>query len=136
VSFPFDGTWGLILVTVRLEGPNGDLEQIFALDTGATNTSISAEAAETLGYDIQNDARNVSMTTGSGVETVPMITLTKLSALGREWQNLPVTAHTLPPSAHVDGVLGLDFFRRMRLTIDFYAEQITLESGIARSGNG
>jgi hypothetical protein len=30
-----------------------------------------------------------------------------------------VLCHTLPPSATVDGVLGLDFFRGYKLAIDF-----------------
>jgi hypothetical protein len=35
-------------------------------------------------------------------------------------------AHTLPPTAPVDGLLGLDFVRSQQLTIDFRAGQIEL----------
>jgi hypothetical protein len=35
--------------------------------------------------------------------------------------------HTLPPSAGVDGLLGLDFLRGMRFTADFRAGALTLE---------
>jgi hypothetical protein len=33
--------------------------------------------------------------------------------------NFPVLGHTLPPSAGVDGLLGLDFLRGQSLTLDF-----------------
>lgn len=35
-------------------------------------------------------------------------------------------AHTLPPSAGVDGLLGLDFFRDHLLSIDFQRGQVSL----------
>jgi hypothetical protein len=34
--------------------------------------------------------------------------------------------HTLPPSAGVDGLLGLDFFRGQVLTVDFHKGMIAL----------
>jgi hypothetical protein len=37
-----------------------------------------------------------------------------------------MVCHTLPPSASIDGLLGLDFLRDRRLTIDFRTGQITL----------
>ena len=42
-------------------------------------------------------------------------------------QGLVVVCHTLPPSAGVDGLLGLDFLRNSRLTIDFRSGQIVLD---------
>jgi hypothetical protein len=38
----------------------------------------------------------------------------------------PILAHTLPADAGIDGVLGLDFFQGLILTIDFRAGQITV----------
>jgi hypothetical protein len=40
--------------------------------------------------------------------------------------SFPIIAHTLPPSATVDGLLGLDFFRGQQLNIDFRRGEITL----------
>lgn len=67
------------------------------------------------------------MTTGSGVEFVPEIMLTQIEALGHEHTNFPILCHTFPPSATVDGVLGLDFLRGKRLVLDFRAGLITLD---------
>jgi hypothetical protein len=35
-------------------------------------------------------------------------------------------SHTLPPSAGIDGLLGLDFMRGQRLEIDFVRGFVTL----------
>jgi len=35
-----------------------------------------------------------------------------------------IICHTLPPTARVDGLLGLDFFRNTRLNIDFISGKI------------
>jgi len=51
------------------------------------------------------------MTTGSGVEYAPLLLVRRVEALGQGRTDFPVVAHTLPPSASVDGLLGLDFFR-------------------------
>lgn len=66
------------------------------------------------------------MTTGSGVEFVPRVKLDKIEALGRERKDFPVLCHTLPTSASVDGLLGLDFFRGLNLNVDFGGGRITL----------
>ena len=66
------------------------------------------------------------MTTGSGVEFVPRVSIHKIVALGQERTSFPVLGHTLPPSAGIDGVLGLDFMRGQTLTVDFRTGIITL----------
>jgi hypothetical protein len=40
--------------------------------------------------------------------------------------NFPVICHDLPAALHVDGLLGLDFVRRYRLSVDFQAGFISL----------
>ncbi len=69
------------------------------------------------------------MTTASGVEYVPRLALDRIDVLGQQRRAFPVVAHTLPPSATVDGLLGLDFFREIRVTIDFFEGRITLAKG-------
>ena len=41
--------------------------------------------------------------------------------------DFPIVCHTLPPSAAVDGVLGLDFFRGTRLVLDFRKGLVTVD---------
>ena len=126
MSFSFNPQQELIIVRAELEGPSGTGNLRLALDTGASTTLISAGMLVTVGYDPALAPQRVQITTGSGVEFVPRITIQKLRALGEERTGLSVLCHTLPVSAGVDGLLGLDFFRGHLLAIDFRAGQIDL----------
>lgn len=83
-----------------------------------------------LGYDPALAPDRIQITTGSGVEFAPRVVLQKITALGLERTAFPVLGHTLPPSAAVDGLLGLDFFRGHVLTIDFRAGRVDVVSPI------
>ena len=97
-----------------------------ALDTGATGTMINAAPLLAVGYEPSLSNERVEVTTGSGVEFVPRFNIRRLKALGRNRKSLSVLVHTLPPSAGIDGLLGLDFFRGTVLTIDFSNGTITI----------
>lgn len=80
----------------------------------------------TLGYDPAASTQRVEVTTGSGVVFVPKVKVLCLSALGQIKTGFSVLCHTLPPSASMDGVLGLDFLRGHHLSVDFRAGKIDL----------
>jgi hypothetical protein len=117
---------GPIIVEAEAVGPAGSASLKLLLDTGATTSLIRLAASLYLGLDPDRPLRRVRMTTGSTVEIVPVVALTRLSALGQHRFGFPVIAHALPPTSGVDGLLGLDFLRDHVLTIDFRAGQITL----------
>jgi len=127
MSLPFDPQAGLIVVSVRLWGPDGDTIAHLALDTGATGSLLNWDIAVLLGYDPATTRERIRVTTVSGVEFAPQIVVRKVEALGRERTDFPIVCHTLPPSAGVDGVLGLDFFRGARLILDFRQGLVTVE---------
>jgi hypothetical protein len=126
VSTPFNPNGRLILVEARVWGPSGDLLVNLALDTGAHGTLIDPAILTNIGYDPAMAPEQVQITTGSGVEVIPRLRVDHLEALGQTKQQLPILCHTLPPSATVDGLLGLDFLRGQCLTLDFRAGLITL----------
>ena len=128
MSFPFDPQRGLIIVAAELWGPKGRGVLQLALDTGATWTVVNVGMLVALGYDPALAPDRVEITTGSGVEFAPYINLSRVTALGQERMGFAVLAHTLPPSAAVDGLLGLDFFRGQRLTIDFRTGQVSVDA--------
>lgn len=99
----------------------------FALDTGASATVISQKRLLAVGYDLAKVEDESYITTGSGLITVPKIRIEKIAALGKEKSNFLVIAHDLPPTASIDGVLGLDFLRENVLTIDFIKGEIELK---------
>ncbi len=126
MSSPFNPGYGLIIVWAQLWGPTGDTVARLALDTGATSTVISAAVLSTIGYDPTASPTRVRMTTGSGVEYAARLDVARIEALGKRRTNFSLICHTLPASVSVDGLLGLDFLRGQRLTIDFRAGRIAL----------
>jgi predicted aspartyl protease len=127
MNFAFNPKQGPVIVSTRLRGPAGELVLRFLLDTGATTSILSWEAAVLLGYDPSANKARVRITIGSGVEFAPRISIGKIEALGMERLNFSILCHTLPPSAGVDGLLGLDFLRGHRVVMDFRAGLITVD---------
>jgi hypothetical protein len=80
-----------------------------------------------LGYDPSASPAREQITTGSGVEFASEIFIDRIEALGMERFHFPVLCHTLPPSAGVDGLLGLNFFRGQRVVLDFRTGIITVD---------
>lgn len=126
MKITFDPTQGLIVIPTRLYGRDIDTIVRLALDTGATGSMINWDVAVLLGYDPASAKERIQVTTGSGVEFAPRIVVKKIEILGRSLENFLVLCHTLPPSATVDGLLGLDFFRGVRLVVDLQAGIITI----------
>lgn len=122
----FDPTQGPIIIQVQIWGPTGNAVVNLALDTGATSTIIRTSVLQFVGYDPALATEHRRMTSVTGIEIMPRLAIDKIEALGQERLSFPVIAHTLPPTAPVDGLLGLDFLRSQRLVVDFRAGQIEL----------
>ena len=127
MKITFDPTQGLIVLPTRLYGFQTDTIVRLALDTGATGSMINWDVAVLLGYDPASAEERIQVTTGSGVEFAPRILVKKIELLGRTIENFPILCHTLPPTATVDGLLGLDFFRGVRLVVDLQAGIVTFD---------
>jgi len=126
MSVSFDANSGLVIVPVQLTGPSGLAILRLALDSGATRTLINTSLLVAVGYDPAASPDRTEVTTGSGVESAALVVTQRIFTLGRERTQFPVLAHTLPPSAGVDGVLGLDYPRGSVLTIDFIRGRVDL----------
>jgi hypothetical protein len=126
MSFLFNSRQGLIVVDAELEGPSCTAVLRLALYTGATNTLINPALLVAVGFDPALAPLRLQITTGSRVEFVPQVSEDKLRALAQERTSFMVLAHTLPPSATVDGLLGLDFLRGLALHIDFRQGKLSL----------
>ena len=124
--YSFHAQRGLVIVQTEIFGPTGSIVLRLALDTGATMTMVNVVPLATIGYDPSLAPDRVQVTTGSGVEYTPRISVSMIRALGQERTNFPLLGHTLPPSASIDGLLGLDFLRGQVLNIDFRQGTISL----------
>lgn len=98
-----------------------------ALDTGATASLINTDLLASLGYESSLDSPHINITTGSAIVSVTETVLDQIDALGRTIHGFQVVSHTLPETAGVDGLLGLDFFRGSRLVLDFRTGRLTLD---------
>jgi predicted aspartyl protease len=119
VSHSFSSRTGPIVVAVEISGPKGKVDALLLLDTGATTSTINRKVLQVAGYDPSSITEFVEITAGTGTASVPRLMLNRLSALGKHAIGIRVLAHDLPAGVAVDGLLGLDFFRDLLLTLDF-----------------
>ena len=127
MSQAFDSTRALIVVRARLQGPTRDVGLNLALDTGASQTMVNVLPLTLAGYLLDAATEHVEITTGSGVAYAPRLPVSRIGALGQEKTEFPVLAHTLPPSAGIDGLLGLDFMQERTLRVDFRRSMVSLQ---------
>jgi predicted aspartyl protease len=126
VSFLFNPKGRLIFVRAEIVGPVASQIIRLALDTGSTRTAINRQILETVGYDSSWFTSRFQMTTASGSELADSLSVQTLRALGQERVLFPVICHSVPKAAGVDGLLGLDFFQDLVLTINFRSGRIDL----------
>jgi len=119
---------GSIRLVAVISGPLRETSSRMVLDTGASRTILTWEIAQACGYDPSDAKSRIEITTASGFETCPEIVLSEFHFLGRTLRNFPVLCHPLPAELRIDGLVGLDFFRETRLTIDFRGGEVTLEA--------
>ena len=127
MSHAFDPARGLIVVRAELHGPSAIIGLNLALDTGASQTLVNVIPLTLAGYLPGTATEHVELTTGSGVAYAPRLPVLRISALGHQKEEFSVLAHTLPPSAGIDGLLGLDFMQDRVLRVDFRRSLVSLE---------
>jgi clan AA aspartic protease (TIGR02281 family) len=109
------------LITVEVEIFKGAKSRIvrMALDTGATYLMVPWHVLEVLGYAPAKARKKISITTASGTEIVPLVTLDKVKVLGKGVAKVPAICHDLPPQSPVDGLLGLSFLKWLDVDLHF-----------------
>ena len=123
IEFPFDPQDNLIVVPVEVHGESQLITLNMAVDTGATWTILPIKTCSIIGAVHQ---RRISIVTGSRVESAQLMTIPLIKAFGIDITNFKVVAHDLPSSLLVDGLLGINFLKRVKLTIDFYKNVIKI----------
>ena len=127
MNHTFDLSLGLIVVRAELQGPAAEIGLNLALDTGASQTMINVLPLTLAGCLPAAATEHVEITTGSGVAYVSRLAVSRISTLGHQKTEFPVLAHTLPPSAGIDGLLGLDFMQDKMLRVDFRHSVVSLQ---------
>jgi predicted aspartyl protease len=101
----------------------------FAIDTGASHTVIDLNPMLMSGYQMKNVLRIEKLETGKGIIEAYVFKLNSFSTLGITRQNIEVCSYDFLANqvlSEFDGVLGLDFFQREKICIDFAESEITV----------
>jgi predicted aspartyl protease len=122
----FNPRGNVILVTVKVLGPAGTQAARLILDTGAAFTILRPSFLSDLGYDLASPRSVIRIASAIGQADAPLHIVHRMSWLTAERPNLGVLVLPLQ-GVRADGVLGINFLRGTRLTIDFRSGQIADE---------
>lgn len=126
-KFPFvlDESNNVILVDVNF----GKSTYRFLLDTGASNTIIDFNALLIGGYNFKDVLRQVEVETANGIIEAHIFNIKSISALNIQKKDFEIASYDFLASgilSEFDGVLGLDFFEKNKICIDFVKSEITI----------
>jgi clan AA aspartic protease (TIGR02281 family) len=105
---------------------NERIKQYFIVDTGASFTVISREAARELGIAIDENTPFIPIATASSVMFNPLVTLRSMRVGRAEIENVDVLVHNLPGGSA--GLLGNSFLSRFKVVLDSIQGKMTLYS--------
>lgn len=126
MSTAFDPTRSPVVIEAWVSGPASTGRLRLAVDTGCTGTLVSETVLRALGVDVPAAGRRRRIRSATGGVMAPVATVRQLLALGHARTDFPVTAHDLPPAVGYHGLLGVDFFRGLVLTVDFARGRVSL----------
>jgi predicted aspartyl protease len=122
----FNPRGNVIIVTVRILGPAGAQAARLILDTGAAFTILRPAFLSDLGYDLSSPHSSIRIASAIGQANAPLHIVHRINWLTAERRDLGVLVLPLQ-GLRADGVLGMNFLRGTRLTIDFRAGEIAVD---------
>ncbi|MFQ5550869.1 MAG: retropepsin-like aspartic protease [Gemmatimonadales bacterium] len=127
VDVPFDLVSGLIVVDCAVNGTS----QRFVVDTGASNTIVTAKAADALGLVHDETERQTAQGAGGGIGAVP-VTVRSFKWGDRELFDMTLIRVELDRVCglvgdDIAGVIGADLLSANRLTVDYPEQRLILE---------
>ena len=117
VSVPFDPSLDLIYVDAELGGPRGARTFRFALDTGCSQTLITPEVVEEIGYTAGAGERITTVTSALGKEYGYQMRVARFETLGHAFDGWRVNVHVLHDDCGIQSLVGLDFLRRFNYEV-------------------
>ena len=125
---PFDPTAEAIWVVGTLEGRNGREQQFLLLvDPGTPETIVDEQLANQIGLDRSQSIGPASFRGFTGPQDGYYAIADGLEVFGRRVGPFQVACCPCDPGFEIDGLLGLDFFRNLVVTMDFKHGRLTLE---------
>jgi len=125
-EFEIDPVNGLMLVNIMLDEMH---EFKMMLDTGASNTTFDFNPLYIARYPVSKIIETGTVETASGLMQVDIIQTKAISAFGHTVRDMKVQMYDFLKygiMADYDGVLGLDFFKNTKFTIDLINQTIEI----------
>ena len=116
----------IIVNRVRIEGPKAAREVDLIFDTGARHTSLSWELLEEIGYSPAKVKEKVSVITANGIVNAPFLRVKEISVRNLAVKHCSVICHSIPDMAEVEGLLGLSFMEKFKITLDFKKRELEI----------
>lgn len=124
----FDSSEHHIYVVCNLQDWYGAVHTFRAIiDTGAPTTEFSDEFLASIGLIKIDNAEKVGVHSLEQTKKYGKLTLSQINCLGQSMENITVRVSKFADGWGVDALIGLDFFRQFRVTIDYKAGQIITE---------
>jgi predicted aspartyl protease len=128
IPFRFEGQGEAALIVPVYVNGEGPFD--FVLDTGATMTCVEQALAQRLDLPEQRGAMGVGAGVG-GVGRIELVRVDSIRVGGTRASGLTACvldlAHIGAMGVELDGLLGLNFLRAYRVTLDFGRNVLTLE---------
>ncbi|MGD9893311.1 MAG: aspartyl protease family protein [Dehalococcoidia bacterium] len=112
---------------MELVGPQAVVEARLLLDTGAAYSMVHPLLLTRIGVDVTAPRSNIRIATVTHIRTAPLYIVPEVRSFGVSRNRVPVLGQPLPTASRLDGLLGLNFFRGYRLTIDLRSGTIEME---------
>lgn len=115
----FDTSRHHIHLEFSVTDANGNLHSVAGiLDTGAPRTEFSDQFLIYAGL-IEAKDENTTLKPGLQTQKYGVVELPSVNLCGHEIPDFKVYVSYFEPSWGIDALIGLDFFRRFKVTIDF-----------------
>ncbi len=122
---------GRALIAVRTA--LNDLDDVVLIaDTGAERTVISRDMAIGLGLDLRRPLRLQPLHGIGRSPPMPVVWLDRVQVGASTVSGLEASVYNLPALFGADGLLGLDFLRRFRVTFAFDSHVLILREPTTR----
>lgn len=109
-------TKGILIVKCQI---NAIYYGDFLVDTGAAMTAISQKFADEMDSDITKPIRHIQIASARKVALAPVVKLDTLQVGSQKLHNADVLVLSLPSELRVDGLLGVNFLEKFRVTFEF-----------------
>jgi clan AA aspartic protease (TIGR02281 family) len=105
---------------------NNSINANFIVDTGATFTIISSNIASQLKLNLTNTPK-ITLITANGPIKASKTTLSSIEINGLVAKNVEVAIADVGVNSSINGLLGMSFLNKFKVTIDKTAGKLTLE---------